>query len=544
MQELLKDVTGFYPQFYRAAHLGVNDLVYEVLVENDLVYCSREIGDAGLSVDPRTRSDEIMAQVADGDVILMHPTHDNYATLDILVPALRAAGYTFALPRLDDAPKTKSIGQHFGVWAGPFAEDVFLNNGSTIDEPRRDTAGTGYSWRAKVGSGDVYLRILGELRIKKPNSGLYFYTLFDRNGDSQPTEMIDMSGTHAALQLDMELAAAGTSLKVLIYDGTNWFLSNQTVDMSDSADNRNWLFFDSVTDWEQVTESADLVSNINTTTTLPELTTTSGGTPNLKRIQGVGLYVVADGSDIGVYDLVLHREFTPNLVDVTDRLANKVSRHLFGIAATAYQEDAGLDPNVQNYLSGWAEFMRLPGGSNMEHYNLKHAFNTDGAGVPDISAREWVAASRQNVNTNLDFIMGVSSVLGMDFEVPLNPGTNLNPTNIQHKLAGWYNHAEYAGGLPRGVDYATEVVSNLNLSYDQDWGVNPAATESARIKYLEVGNEIDLELGRYSTEHGLDLDHSLYMSNIITLFSANMLKPCMQWTPLLSFWVPPLPRLA
>ncbi|MFC1499237.1 polysaccharide deacetylase family protein, partial [Verrucomicrobiota bacterium] len=500
MQELLKDATGFYPLFYRAAGWGTNDTVYEVLVENNLIYCNRQIDDFGLSIDPQTRSDEIMAQVQDGDIIALQPTHENYAALDILVPALRSAGYMFASPRTDDAPKTKIIEQDFSGWGGSSDSNTYINNGITIDQPRRDTTGTGYSWRSK---GTAYLSQAGELHLV-PATGSYFYTLFDHDGSNQPSAMIDMSGANAALQLDMKHTMSGILLYALIYDGTSWFASSQSVDMSDLHDNRNWLCFSDVVDWQLVDQSEYITTNFITTNTLPALTVTSGGTPDLKRIQGMGLlYMSGSKPRVGLRSIMLHREFLLNTVDVSDWVDPNVNRHIFGICSSA--GGVPFITEIQDALKSWVEVMRWPGGGNIERYNLKYGFNGTYTGGHDPSTRSWIESYHQNVSTNMDFIVGVSSILGMDFDDPANPGVNLDPAEITTNLAGWFNHPEYSNGLVRGVEYVSNLVTRMNINYTEEWGINLAGSKPAGLKYIEVGNEIDLYLNRYAASKGISI---------------------------------------
>jgi peptidoglycan/xylan/chitin deacetylase (PgdA/CDA1 family) len=100
VQELIKNITGEYPKWYRAAGLGMNELSYEIMRKHNLVHCGRHIGDIGMKGSVHEKVEMIKSNIKTGSILLMHLSEQNLPLLELLIPEIKKMGYTFTFPRV------------------------------------------------------------------------------------------------------------------------------------------------------------------------------------------------------------------------------------------------------------------------------------------------------------------------------------------------------------------------------------------------------------------------------------------------------------
>ena len=89
-------VTGYRPAFFRPPFIAVNDLLMDA-VELPFI-CGIHGEDWMPEVTAEQRKEKILAQIADGSIILMHDMTGNINTVEALktlIPELKAMGYGF-----------------------------------------------------------------------------------------------------------------------------------------------------------------------------------------------------------------------------------------------------------------------------------------------------------------------------------------------------------------------------------------------------------------------------------------------------------------
>ena len=106
--EKIKEITGEYPKFFRPPYINVNDTMFESI---DLPFIC---GINGLDWEPdvpaEKRAQMILDAMEDAAIILMHDMEGNVETvkaLDILIPKLLEAGYTFV--NISDVFKLRGV---------------------------------------------------------------------------------------------------------------------------------------------------------------------------------------------------------------------------------------------------------------------------------------------------------------------------------------------------------------------------------------------------------------------------------------------------
>ena len=106
--EKIKEITGEYPKFFRPPYINVNDMMFESI---DLPFIC---GINGLDWEPdvpaEKRAQMILDAMEDAAIILMHDMEGNVETvkaLDILIPKLLEAGYTFV--NISDVFKLRGV---------------------------------------------------------------------------------------------------------------------------------------------------------------------------------------------------------------------------------------------------------------------------------------------------------------------------------------------------------------------------------------------------------------------------------------------------
>ena len=94
--ELIEDITGEKPEFFRPPYIAVNDTMFENI---DLPFIAGfGAEDWKDSVSAEERAEKVLAQMQNGCIILLHDMEGNSRTveaLDLIIPALLKDGYEF-----------------------------------------------------------------------------------------------------------------------------------------------------------------------------------------------------------------------------------------------------------------------------------------------------------------------------------------------------------------------------------------------------------------------------------------------------------------
>lgn len=92
---VIKQVSGRMPQFFRAPYMEANDLMHQTI---DLTFVGGiNVKDWEATVSAADRSRNLLSQVKDGDIVLLHDFEGNSATVEALktiIPELKKRGYT------------------------------------------------------------------------------------------------------------------------------------------------------------------------------------------------------------------------------------------------------------------------------------------------------------------------------------------------------------------------------------------------------------------------------------------------------------------
>lgn len=90
----IKQITGEPPRFFRPPYIAISDSMYENI---DLTFIAGIGAEDWLDeVSAEQRAQRILAQLQDGDIILLHDMVGNYRTvaaLDMIIPAVLERGY-------------------------------------------------------------------------------------------------------------------------------------------------------------------------------------------------------------------------------------------------------------------------------------------------------------------------------------------------------------------------------------------------------------------------------------------------------------------
>jgi peptidoglycan/xylan/chitin deacetylase (PgdA/CDA1 family) len=480
-QTLVSHETGTPPLFFRSPDASTNATMMEVLSENNLIYCAATLTTQGMTNDPQARAQAVLNQLTSGNILAMETSPVDVAMLSYLVPELRARGYRFAFPRTENTSQIPVIEQRFPAWVP--VDDLNLHN-----EPQRDALGTGFTWKGYKGKGrKVTLNSKG-LWLNNLSMDAYAYTIFDALGGTNATVSIDLSGSDALVELDFDHSFLHADLRLMIYDGTGWFVSTEPFQLFDEDGNGNWLELKKVAEWLPVHNSYLLNQRLLNQQSLSALTFDQPLAPQLQRIQGIGIYSPSSYSfPVSIRGIALLKDRAPSSVTVHPFNVRPLNRELFGVAMSSNMSSSR-DSHVLGYLSEWCELLRWPGGSGLENFDLVYSNS-----YCEKSTSSWIDTVRSNINSNVSIIVGSSASLGMDFPDPdpnyPNYG-NMAPTNFWSWLTDWY--PRWGGTLPRGVDYASNLVSYLATDASAGLGCNEPRPTPPGIEYFEVGNEMDL----------------------------------------------------
>ena len=97
---LIEYAVGRRPQYFRPPYIDHNELMHNVI---DLVFISgRSFQDWNPEVSLQQRIDGILTRVGDGDIILLHDSTGNTATVEalkVVIPEMKERGFTFVTVR-------------------------------------------------------------------------------------------------------------------------------------------------------------------------------------------------------------------------------------------------------------------------------------------------------------------------------------------------------------------------------------------------------------------------------------------------------------
>lgn len=99
--ETVKKLLGYDIKTARTPYLQNNEMLAEISMENNLPYLGQGIPGAHdweKDIDPKEISDSVINNVYDGAIITFHVTNATYASLDIMLPALKDMGYQLVTP--------------------------------------------------------------------------------------------------------------------------------------------------------------------------------------------------------------------------------------------------------------------------------------------------------------------------------------------------------------------------------------------------------------------------------------------------------------
>jgi peptidoglycan/xylan/chitin deacetylase (PgdA/CDA1 family) len=109
VQEIVKEVTGKTPVFFRPPFASANDAVHQVAKDNGLLFMTWSNGSLDWDMNkidedkrPQAIIDNVMEQLHSGSNILMHELAWTAKGLDDLLTQLEAKGYSFVDPNAID----------------------------------------------------------------------------------------------------------------------------------------------------------------------------------------------------------------------------------------------------------------------------------------------------------------------------------------------------------------------------------------------------------------------------------------------------------
>ena len=94
--EIIKEMVGVTPRFFRPPYISLSPTMYESI---DLPFiCGMNCMDWDPTVSAEKRTEIILRDIKDGDIVLLHDLSGNVNTVDALddiIKGLRDAGFTF-----------------------------------------------------------------------------------------------------------------------------------------------------------------------------------------------------------------------------------------------------------------------------------------------------------------------------------------------------------------------------------------------------------------------------------------------------------------
>ena len=363
---------------------------------------------------------------------------------------------------------SSKIIENFMEWSGDYSGDTPLDKEIDIN-------GTGLKWRANL--SNLIFRMKNHTLVQKQtkNSNNYIYTIFDND------KSIDLSGEGAITKEG--LFNKNFDYKVMLYDGEDWCISenNFTGDYFSVKENNKWYRIDS---------SDSLVSAFEEDSSLPKLDYSNESTINLNSIKGVGIayfYVNRDGKGYFKFNkLSIYSNLPKFAIYENDYEQNSVSELLFGLCMTPNRSLSKSEKFINNFKE-WVAYLRWPGGSMIEHYDLK-----DEGSSTTYSVGKWTAYIKEKI-PSMNFLIGASSSKGAKDDDDV-------------------------------TTYGKGLVNYLNVDYNSSWGENEALSKPLGLKFVEIGNEPNLE-GISAEDYGETLKN--YAKGINEADSSvKLLGPC------------------
>ncbi len=335
--------------------------------------------------------------------------------------------------------ESTKLEESFVAWMSELDADRDLDKGV-------DSNHTGLKWRASTTSLDLRKKNGTLVQLVRSTANSYFFTMFDTP--------FDMSGEDASVKFTGVLGS-DYLYKLMLYDGSNWCMSDKSFDS-------NSFSLSSADVWEHIAQSSDVVDAFNSDNSLPSLSTDGNcSTINLANIKGFGLYYsLKKDRDKGYFKmdtLALYKSLPKYGVDEKIITEDSVSEYLFGLCTTPSYDTSTNETFISNYKE-WVKYLRWPGGSKIEDYDLENSGDTT-----TYSVGKWTEFMKNEI-PSLDFLIGVSSSKGW---------------------ADGDNVTQYGQGL----------VNYLNVDYNSSWGDNPALEKPLPLQYVEIGNEPEVVSG-------------------------------------------------
>ena len=332
--------------------------------------------------------------------------------------------------------KLIKIEEDFARWSTEYPVDK-----SSFDK-EVDINGSGWKWRT-YNKKLVFRKRNGALvQLQGAKEG-YFYTIFNNS--------FDASNQDATFKIDSSIGQK-FNYRLMLKDETSWCISDNIEKDSLKLTKSSWHL---------IAKSDDITEAFNRNSSLPKL---SNFTENcegfdFENIQGIGVfYKIKKSNDNKGYfqlrDISLYKELPEYGVFESLIKEDKVSPLLFGLCTTPNRTISTSQVFINNYKK-WVTYLRWPGGSMIEDYNLK-----DKSGKI-YSVGEWTEFMKSKL-PSLEFLIGVSSKRAYD---------------------GDWN----------GTTYGYELVNYLNRDYASGWGDNGALSNPINLKFVEIGNEPNLE---------------------------------------------------
>jgi hypothetical protein len=338
--------------------------------------------------------------------------------------------------------ESSKIEENFAKWSLEYDKDKSKFDGEV------DVNGSGWRWRTSSRKLVFRKKNTALVKLQSGDEEEYLYTIFDGR--------FDASGDDATLKVDGSIADQ-YNYRLLLKDENGWCISDYIQSNSLSLHSSSWYSID---------ESNLMVDAFENGLSVPKPLhfDNACNSFDFSNIDGLGLYYKLKDSDnnkgyFRLRSIELYEEL-PQYAVFGDVVKEKsVSKFLFGLCTTPNRGVSKSETFINNYKE-WVSYLRWPGGSMIEDYNLK-----DKSG--DVySVGEWTEFMKSRY-PSLEFLIGVSSKRAYD---------------------GDWNATEYGYG----------VVNYLNRDYDKGWGDNGALSNPTDLKFIEIGNEPNLE--------GLDAD--------------------------------------
>ena len=329
----------------------------------------------------------------------------------------------------------QKLEEDFDKWSIEYSKD------KTPFDKKVDVNGTNWKWRSSNSRVVFRKKNTAIVQLYSNAKENYFYTIF---GNS-----FDLSNKSSAFTLSGSISN-NYNYRVMLKDSTKWCISDSVADDYLNLHKSKWY---------EVEQSDDLVNSFENDEDLPKLTFGSSCEGfDFKNIQGLGVYyTLKDGTNTGYFTLKrvsLHKNLPQYAVFEKIVKESNVSKLLFGLCTTPNRKVSENETFINNYKE-WVSYLRWPGGSMIEDYNLKDKSDTT------YSVGKWTEFMKDKI-PSLEFLIGVSS---------------------KRAYNGDWNATEYGYGL----------VNYLNKDYNQTWGDNESLDKPTNLKFVEIGNEPNLE---------------------------------------------------